>query len=314
MRAADPAPGGGAGEDVGQFIHDFIDAYLDVFDNNNLGFNSHAKAWDGFLLGFSSGADDLYQFWKRHIGEFHWTPAEAFALGAAIEQAPGAEPPESAPAVKPEELTVVSWALCQTAETKSSNRHQSRFPSERWARARIYGERCNRSLHRAVVKALNGEGYEAVAPGMMTQWGERQSRQFGDASTWSQRHVAYVSGLGTFSLSGGLITERGQAHRLGSVVVRAAIPATVRPYVDPFEYCLYYTTGGCTDCVDRCPAGSIKPGARDKRACAKHLEPGTAEYVKEKYGFDGYGCGLCQTGVRCESRIPERPQPNGRKP
>ena len=37
------------------------------------------------------------------------------------------------------------------------------------------------------------------------------------ASTWSERHVAYVSGLGTFGLSGGLITAKGQAVRLGSV-------------------------------------------------------------------------------------------------
>jgi hypothetical protein len=28
-------------------------------------------------------------------------------------------------------------------------------------------------------------------------------------------------------------------------------------------------------------------------------------YVKETYGFEGYGCGLCQVGVPCESGIPE---------
>jgi len=28
------------------------------------------------------------------------------------------------------------------------------------------------------------------------------------------------------------------------------------------------------------------------------------EYVKAHYHFDGYGCGLCQTGVPCESKIP----------
>jgi len=29
------------------------------------------------------------------------------------------------------------------------------------------------------------------------------------------------------------------------------------------------------------------------------------EYVESHYGFKGYGCGFCQTGVPCESRIPE---------
>ncbi len=30
----------------------------------------------------------------------------------------------------------------------------------------------------------------------------------------------------------------------------------------------------------------------------------TEDYVKTHYDFDGYGCGLCQTKVPCESKIP----------
>ena len=44
----------------------------------------------------------------------------------------------------------------------------------------------------------------------------------------------------------------------------------------------------------------------DKIKCLNHLRPATAEYVKANYGFDGYGCGLCQTGVPCEFKIPAR--------
>ena len=32
----------------------------------------------------------------------------------------------------------------------------------------------------------------------------------------------------------------------------------------------------------------------------------TREYVTNELGFKGYGCGLCQTGVPCESKIPTR--------
>lgn len=38
-------------------------------------------------------------------------------------------------------------------------------------------------------------------------------------SNWSERHVAFVCGLGTFGLSKGLITEKGIAGRLGSLIV-----------------------------------------------------------------------------------------------
>ena len=28
------------------------------------------------------------------------------------------------------------------------------------------------------------------------------------------------------------------------------------------------------------------------------------DYIEANFGFDCYGCGLCQTGVPCESKIP----------
>lgn len=289
------------------FIEGYIRDFLADPENNNLGPGTTDKAWDGFLLGFSNGADPMYGALKEHIGDFHWTPEEAFALGVPAAEAAGSDdPPIDAGATAPraDELTVVSWALCQTEATKAANRAQILFPSEPWARSRIYGHRCGRALQRALVKALAARRYPAVAPALLPEFGESQSPAHGRASVWSERHVAHISGLGTFGLCGGLITERGQAVRFGSVVVRAQIPPTPRAYSDPFAYCLYYQDGSCTACVDRCPVGSVSRGGRDKTACARHLESATADHVRREYGFDGYGCGLCQTGVPCESSIP----------
>jgi len=294
------------------FIERFIDGFLANHENNNLGPGTTDKAWGGFVLGFSDGADELYNFLKDHIGEFHWSPAEAFALGwpaalGAVADARGGGPSAGnyPPPPSADELTVVSWALCQTQATKEANRAQTRFPSEPWARSRIYGHRCGRYLQKTLVKALSLQGVAAVAPALLPDWMETESPAYGRSSTWSERHVAYISGLGTFGLCGGLITERGQAARFGSVIVHAHIPPTPRSYSDPFAYCLFYHDGSCTACVDRCPVGAVGPGGRDKKACAQHLEVATAEHVKREYGFEGYGCGLCQTGVPCESGIPE---------
>jgi hypothetical protein len=82
MEREEPVRGRHAAGDLADFINDFVEVYLAVPENNNLGGGADRKAWDGFLLGFSSGADDLYEFYKRHIGDFHWTPAEAFASAA----------------------------------------------------------------------------------------------------------------------------------------------------------------------------------------------------------------------------------------
>jgi epoxyqueuosine reductase len=283
--------------DAGSFVRRFIKDFLDVPSNNSLGPGTSGPAWEEVLIGFSSGTDGLYAGLKDHIGPFHWTPAEAFALaGSGPAQVPPAEPGE---------LTVISWALCHAKASKLANRRETYYPSELWARARIFGEAGNRALHLALVDALVARGHPAVAPSFLPQAGERESARYGRASTWSERHVGYICGLGTFGLAGGLITERGQAVRLGSVIVRATIAPTPRPYDHPFAHCLFFTRGTCAACARRCPVGSVAKEGRDKGACARHLHPVTGEFVKREYGFDGYGCGLCQTGVPCESGIPK---------
>jgi epoxyqueuosine reductase QueG len=278
--------------DLGRFIEDFVGRYLDDPSTNNLGEGCAEKAWEDFLVGYSSGADPLYTWTKKHIGPFHWTPLEAFTLA------------HPAMPVVPEDLTVVSFALCQTDATKAANRAQTFYPSERWARSRIFGQECSRTLHVALVEALEAAGYPAVAPFFLPEWSDHVSDRFGRASNWSERHAAYISGLGTFGLSGGIITKKGQAVRFGSIIVRGHIPVTPRPYSGPFAYCLFYANGTCGDCADRCPSGSVSREGRDKEACAFHLDHPVAEHVCSQFGFTGYGCGLCQTGVPCESGIP----------
>jgi len=49
--------------------------------------------------------------------------------------------------------------------------------------------------------------------------------------------------------------------------------------------------------------GNIREGARQKK-CAAYCRPFLTDFIKENFGFDGVGCGLCQTGVPCESGIP----------
>ena len=231
---------------------------------------------------------------KEHIGDFHWVPIEAFSLAY--------DPPETGA----DALTVMSLALCHTDETKRANRDQTIYPSESWARARVQGQNCSRALQLALADTLNEKGYPTVVPSLLPEFREQASQRFGQASSWSERHVAYISGLGTFGLSGGLITSKGQAARFGSLIIQAEIPPTARSYDDPFGYCLHYLEGSCAVCAERCPSGSIDPGGRSKPACKQHLDSRTADHVRRQYGFDGYGCGLCQTGVPCESGIPER--------
>jgi epoxyqueuosine reductase len=278
--------------DPGAWIRDIIREFIENSPENTLGNAAQERAFDTPMVGFSRGDDPVFESFKDHVGPFHWTPREIFALSF-----PGV-------ATRPEELTVIAWILPQTRATKRDNRKETIFPSERWARARIYGEVVNEKLRRRVAGALQETGREAVAPMLSPLWEQKASEKFVFASTWSERHMAYAAGLGTFGLCDGLITPLGKAMRTGSVVARIRIEPTPRPYKDHRAYCLFFSRGICKKCIPRCPVGAISEAGHDKLKCLKHLKPATHEYVKERYGFDGYGCGLCQTGVPCESKIP----------
>ncbi|MCW3991777.1 MAG: epoxyqueuosine reductase [Candidatus Bathyarchaeota archaeon] len=261
---------------------------------NTMNDETGEPAWAEPLVGFSSGADPLYQFYKEDIGAFYLSPLEFFA-----NEYPDAE-------ATPDELTVISWILPQTEATKADHRRETYFPSERWARSRTFGEEVNNKLRRHIVEVLRQAGIEAVAPMLSPLWDRKTSERYGFASTWSERHAAYAAGLGTFGLSDGLITPKGKAIRAGSVVAHADIPPSDRPYTDHNAYCLFYAKGTCVECVDRCPIGAISEEGHDKMLCSRYGGM-TRKYILRHFGFEGSGCGLCQTGVPCESGIPEGP-------
>jgi len=276
------------------WLQDIISDFIENSPENTLQGPFDEKAFDNPLVGFSRGDDPLFEDYKMHVGTFHWTPLEIFT-----QTFPDFD-------VTAEELSVISWVLSQTAATRKDNRKESAYPSERWARARIFGEKVNVKLRKHVVARLQTAGYEAVAPMLSPHWEWKNSDQFVYASTWSERHAAYASGLGTFGLCDGLITARGKAMRTGSVVARIPLQPTGRPYTDHHEYCLFYSKGICGKCIDRCPVSAVSEIGHDKIKCRQYLFPVTADYVKSHYGFEGYGCGLCQTKVPCESKIPTK--------
>jgi epoxyqueuosine reductase len=259
--------------------------------HNTMNTTTAEPAWDDALVGFASGGDQMWQQYKEYVGPFHWTPWEVFN-----QHCPG----ESAGA---EELSVISWVLPQREAVRKANRRAKRYPSEEWARIRVYGEEFNVALRRHVVNSLKQVGHAAIAPMLVSNWTIVKSERFSYASSWSERHAAHAAGLGTFGLCDGLITARGKAMRVGSVVAKISIKPTPRPYSNHRAYCLFFADGTCGKCIDRCPARAITKTGHDKEKCRQHLAR-SREYVKKTYTFEGYGCGLCQVGVPCEAGIP----------
>ena len=268
---------------IGDFVRDSPANRLQDIDGSPI--------FDPPLVAFASGDDPLFQEYKTIIGPFHLTPREALQL--AVEGAPV------------ETVSVICWALPIAETTRASNRAQMRAPSERWAHTRTYGEEFNDALRRHVVATLQAAGYLAIAPVLSSAFKIRDEKMEPPlVSTWSERHILYVAGLGTFGLSDGFITPRGIAMRCGSVVTNLALSPSPRPYPNHTANCLHLTQGTCGVCIERCPAGAISQQGHDKLRCREYVY-GKTEPLRSIYGVSTPGCGLCQTGVPCEERIPQ---------
>ncbi|MBR2435534.1 MAG: 4Fe-4S binding protein [Lentisphaeria bacterium] len=236
-----------------------------------------------------AAADDVwFQKYKTVIGDFHWTPAEALQR-----KFPGVQA-----------KSVISWVIPVKESIRLANRKESEFPAVPWAAMRSFGELENETMGRQLCMLLQNYGYAAVSPHLEQMQTDYKLTDNHYASHWSERHIGFVAGHGTFGLSAGLITEHGVAIRLGSVVTDLELPATERAYGDdPWEWCTK-----CGACMKRCPAHAVgmTPADRDKHACAVYQVEKVLQDRAEKYGWMqlNLGCGLCQTAVPCEFKRP----------
>jgi epoxyqueuosine reductase QueG len=273
---------------VEQDLRQEIEAFVVRNPANRLP-GSDVPLFDTPLVGIAAWDDPLFLKYKEVIGPFHLTPAELFA--DAFGDAPAAG-------------SVIVWVLPISEPVRASNRPETEMPSRQWSQVRTYGEDLNRSLRSHLVDWLTAQGHRALAPQLSPIWREFSDTPVGIASSWSERHAAYAAGLGTFSLNDGLITEHGMALRIGSVVTDLVLTPTLR--TDPHYRwnCLFHRNGSCGACIARCPVGALSKDGHDKVICRRHVYSTIPAALAAEYGVIATGCGLCQTRVPCEGRIP----------
>lgn len=196
---------------------------------------------------------------------------------------------------------VVAFFAPYTERVKRANAWDMRHPADEWLHARLEGERMMALLRRYVRDWLVGEGYAAVAPLADERYG--MLAEF--APNWSERHTGFVCGLGTFGLSKGLITAKGVAGRIGSVVTDCALPVSARPYgEDVYGYCTR-----CGQCAENCPVQCIDAArgmheAKLHPPCSRYLDVIRDRTPRGQTRQKRYGCGKCQVAVPCQNGIP----------
>lgn len=225
------------------------------------------RLFDSPLIGIASASDELFQRLQHPeaVGKNHLLPSDWL---------PGAK-------------TVLSYFLPFTKEVRSSNR-QAGLPSQEWLYGRIEGQTFNNALVMMLVEKLQQAGHQAVSPSLDSRFQITNRR-----SNWSERHVAFIAGLGTLSLNRSLITKSGAAGRIGSMVTDLQLPVTPRYYSEIEANCSH-----CGACIRRCPPQAISETGKDHAICAAYLDEVLQRFTPR------YGCGKCQTAVPCEAGIP----------
>jgi hypothetical protein len=278
-------------------IECFISMLVAESPLNRLSQIDNSPIFERPLIGIADGNDLLFEEYKSIIGEFHLTPLEI--LNSVV--SPFSEKETY------NDISVVCWALPFTQRIKKSNGGARQWPSLRWSHGTHFGEKFNNRVRQSLVNILTSYGYKAVAPMLSPQWTRITHFPGGHTSNWSERHALYAAGMGSFSLNDGFITEYGIAMRCGSVVVNTKLPLIPRKYNSHVENCLFYPDKKCGVCFDRCPANAISIKGHDKVSCRKYREEFFGNFLSKQCGvhITSGSCGLCQTDVPCESKIPK---------
>jgi epoxyqueuosine reductase len=271
-------------------IEEAIRVFLRTSPKNRLPEADNGFIYDEPLVGFADGDDPIFTEYKSIIDPVHLTPREAMAMAL-----------NKSPEELPRRLSVISFVLPFSSKIRKSMRQRKSTPSRFWAYGRAYGARCSYDLQRHLIALITEKGYLAMSPTLQSYYWKAYDTSVHEKapfSNWSERHIAYSAGLGTFSLSDGLITERGIAHLCGSILTDLPLPSSPRTASNPYSNCLFYANASCRACITRCPAEAITEKGHNKIKCREYGQ--SVKYLGEKYKVETVGCGFCQTKVPCE--------------
>jgi len=223
--------------------------------------------WQGPVVGFADANDPYISSLKEVISQNHKLPGD-FMENPNI---------------------VISYYIPFTEETAAVNMNvEGNMASQEWSDAYNITNTMISDINQYLADMLVEMGYRAAVPS-----GIVFDKQL-VLSNWSQRHIAYAAGLGTFGINNMLISEKGCCGRYGSIV--ADIPVEADCIVKE-ERCLYKKNGSCKKCVKNCFSGALTTEGFDRKKCFEICMMNDA-----KTGADV--CGKCDIDIPCAFKAP----------
>ena len=186
---------------------------------------------------------------------------------------------------------VLSWYLPFLPEVGKENNTDG-LSSPSWATAYLVTNEMAAWVNEQLVHFVREElGADAAVPtdaGMISMENPR--------SRWSQRHVAYLAGHGTFGKNNMLISDVGSVGQYFSIVTTLSVMPDRRITE---ERCGWKKDGSCGLCFKRCAGGALTESGFDRFRCLEQCLINMARYP----GADV--CGKCTVELPCSYEIPK---------
>ncbi len=246
-------------------MKNFIESAMQSFVNNYADMNLCKSDWDTPLIAYAAADDPLFAKLKELVSPNHSMPSDFLA----------------------EAKTVIAYFIPYARDISLTNLNGI-FPSEEWSTAYVETNQLIIDLNIFMNQEMEKLGYQSTLLPPTLNFDRKLL-----ISGWSHRHVAYIAGLGTFGLNHLLITEKGCAGRLGSIVSDVEIEPTPRP---TYEFCLNKFNGSCSLCTQRCPQGALSSDYLDSRKCYLIQQYNDWFYQNDDTALN---CGKCSTGIPC---------------
>lgn len=246
-----------------KIIGDFVEDYM-----GNQGIKTR---WKKPIVAFASADDPLFQKLKEVANPNHLMPDDILN---------GAK-------------SVITYFLPFDESIPISNMN-GRHSSKEWARAYVETNRLIGKLNDYLIETIKKMGNQVAKldPNLNMDYEKL-------ISVWSNRHVAYIAGLGTFGLNNMLITKSGCCGRLGNVVTDLELKPSKRP---EHEYCLYKFNSSCAYCVDKCVNDALFKDRFDRFKCFEMCLEN--EKLHSDLQDEAQVCGKCLTLVPCSFNNP----------
>jgi epoxyqueuosine reductase QueG len=231
--------------------------------------------WRTPLVGFAAADDPLFERLKSAVSPTHAMPRDLLV----------------------EARTVISLFIPFEKQIAWGN-IEGRQASRAWVKA--YAE--TNELISAVcqhVTAILQESAHAALPTPPTHNFDHERL----VSDWSQRHVAFIAGLGDFGHNNMLITDSGCCGRVGSVVTSLRLEPDRRPELTK---CLNRFDASCLRCVKRCVNDALHKDRFDRRKCYEMCLENERSFEKEESDV----CGKCLVGLPCSFTDPVKARRN----